>query len=183
MSQINTVPFPRSYWVSFPRLLAGFSPGAPQPEAAREKLRALHEAGIRTIVNLMEEIEIGHHGEPLASCEPALGTGEDACGERLSMVRHAIRDVSVPTHEGMVRILDTIDAQIERGRPVYVHCRGGRGRTGTVVGCWLARHGIAVGDAALERIRVLRARVPDRDQPSPETGAQRDMVRGWEPGL
>ena len=51
---------PRSYWVSFPRLLAGAYPGSPQPEGAREKLRALYEAGIRTIVNLTEEVEIGH---------------------------------------------------------------------------------------------------------------------------
>ena len=32
--------------------------------------------------------------------------------------------------------------------PVYVHCWGGIGRTGTVVGCWLVRHGMT-GDEAL----------------------------------
>ena len=47
---------------------------------------------------------------------------------------------------------------------------------------WLAEPGITLGDAALERIRLLFARVPDRDQPSPETDAQRDMVQRWEPG-
>jgi protein-tyrosine phosphatase len=58
---------------------------------------------------------------------------------------------------------------------VYVHCRGGIGRTGTVIGCWLARNGLT-GQAALDRIAELRAGTPDGYTQSPETAAQRAFV-------
>jgi len=35
----------------------------------------------------------------------------------------------------MHEILDTIDAALSAKRIVYVHCWGGVGRTGTVIGC------------------------------------------------
>ncbi len=40
-----------------------------------------------------------------------------------------------------------------------MHCWGGVGRTGTVVGCWLVRHGLDDGDA-IARIATLRRELP-----------------------
>jgi protein tyrosine/serine phosphatase len=80
----------------------------------------------------------------------------------------------------MHRILDLIDAEHDRGRSVYLHCWAGVGRTGTVVGCYLVRHGLS-GQEALDRIATLwqgmekRYRAPQ----SPETEAQRQFVLGW----
>ncbi|MFZ5949388.1 MAG: fused DSP-PTPase phosphatase/NAD kinase-like protein [Candidatus Rifleibacteriota bacterium] len=37
------------------------------------------------------------------------------------------------------------------GKPVYVHCWGGLGRTGVVVGCWSRRHGEAEPLAKLDQ--------------------------------
>jgi protein-tyrosine phosphatase len=93
-----------------------------------------------------------------------------------------IPDLGVRTKEAMREILDMIDGEMENGRPVYVHCLGGIGRTGTVVGCWLARHGIASGEAVLDRIAELRRNDPSADVPSPETRQQRNFVRTWKAG-
>jgi protein-tyrosine phosphatase len=68
---------------------------------------------------------------------------------------------------------------ISNNRPVYVHCRGGRGRTGTVVGCYLVRHGLT-GQGALERIKELRRNEPTGHLPSPEAREQVEMVLSWE---
>ena len=81
----------------------------------------------------------------------------------------------------MTRILDDIDAALAKGEGVYVHCWGGIGRTGTVVGCWLVRHGLDRGDA-IRTIEELRRLVLDSFMPSPQTTAQRAMVTTWKPG-
>ena len=78
----------------------------------------------------------------------------------------------------MASILETIDGLLASGREVYVHCYGGIGRTGTVVGCFLARHGMA-GAEALEQIARWRERTPDGWIRSPETDEQRRMVLNW----
>jgi protein-tyrosine phosphatase len=50
-------------------------------------------------------------------------------------VRQSVRDAGVPQgREQMERILATIRDEVAAGRPVYIHCWGGIGRTGTVVG-------------------------------------------------
>lgn len=64
---------------------------------------------------------------------------------------------------------------------MYVHCWGGVGRTGTVVGCYLVRSGLS-GDEALARIRQLRRNEATANRPSPETDEQRNMVRSWRAG-
>ena len=176
----HPLPFPRSYRVSYPHLLAGAYPSDADPGQARAKITALLDAGVRVIVNLMEETEIGHDGKPLEPYEELLREVATELGVQAHMVRFSIHDMSVPAPVRMRWILDTIDTAIADGTTVYVHCRGGRGRTGTVVGCWLASHGIASGGAALMRIAELRANVPKAYLPSPETEAQREMVRGWE---
>ena len=60
----------------------------------------------------------------------------------------------------MRSILDAIDAAVSQGRRVYVHCRAGIGRTGTVVGCYLVRHGMS-GPQAIAQISLWRAATPD----------------------
>jgi protein-tyrosine phosphatase len=81
--------------------------------------------------------------------------------------RMSIPDFGVPKDEEMRRILDTIDDALEEGRTVFVHCRGGIGRTGTVIGCHLRRHGAS----AEEALEALGGR--------PETEEQYAIIRRW----
>ena len=87
-------------------------------------------------------------------------------------------DLDVPTPDGMRAILDRIDASIADGRPVYVHCWGGIGRTGTVVCCWLIERGRTC-DEALADICQLREGIQKRMIQSPEADGQREFVRAW----
>ena len=178
-SEMPAVPLARTYWVQRAHFLAGAYPGSADPRHSIEKIGSIVGAGIRCFVNLMEEIEIGHDGTPISPYEEMLSVVGDRLGVALRMERIPIRDVCVPTTETMTSILNVIDAAIAGGEPVYVHCWGGRGRTGTVVGCWLIRHNYADSTTALDMIRQLRANVPDRSLPSPETAEQEAMILGW----
>jgi protein-tyrosine phosphatase len=83
--------------------------------------------------------------------------------------------------EQVAATLDAVDAELDGGGAVYLHCWGGVGRTGTIVGCWLQRHALTEGDA-IRRIAELRAGVPDAWMASPQTDEQRALVRGWRRG-
>jgi protein-tyrosine phosphatase len=64
---------------------------------------------------------------------------------------------------------------------VYVHCRGGIGRTGTTVGCYLARHGYG-GEEALAEVNKLfqNSNRSFESSCSPETKAQMTMIQEWD---
>jgi protein-tyrosine phosphatase len=89
-----------------------------------------------------------------------------------------IYDFGVPETDQLVRTLDKIDESITGKQPVYVHCRAGIGRTGLVVGCYLARHG-KTGIEALEEIKQLRSSMSSSWVQSPETDAQVSFVQNW----
>jgi protein-tyrosine phosphatase len=54
----------------------------------------------------------------------------------------------------MREVLDEIDAALDVGEVVYVHCWRGIGRTGTVLACWLIEHEQLDGDEAIERFHA-----------------------------
>jgi protein-tyrosine phosphatase len=175
---IPAIPFPRSYWVTPGNLLAGAYPGSPYLEEARENMAGLVQCGIRRIINLMEPDETDNFGKLFTSYEEIYRKLGAEKGMDVSMVRRPIRDFDVPTPELMASIVGEINRFIELGLPVYVHCWGGRGRTGTVIGCWLVNQGLT-GQEALDRIRWLRQDEPTWYKHSPETENQVRMVLNW----
>ena len=102
-------------------------------------------------------------------------------GATVAWERHPIRDASIPrAPERMTGILDAIDHALSEGESVYVHCWGGIGRTGTVIGCWLVRRGLS-GDEALRRVAEWwrGAAIVCFAPLSPETAEQTAYVRHW----
>lgn len=166
-------PIPNSYWVEPGRLLAGEYPRPSANITARQKLRRLLEAGVTFIINLTEAGE-----SPLKPYEQVLQEEAAAAGRSVQTHRAPIRDFGTPAPEEMAHILDQIDAALAAGHTVYVHCHGGIGRTGTVVGCHLVRRGLE-GPDALRELARLRQAASTSDRPSPETEAQRQMILTW----
>lgn len=174
-------PIDNSYVVPGTRLVAGEYPGSkPDTPAAEadEKLAGFLDAGVTAFVDLTDP------ADGLAPYEPALRALAEHRGVRVAYDCATIRDMDVCDVAHMRRVLDLIDARLAEGHAVYVHCWGGVGRTGMVVGCWLVRHG-RTGPAALAEVaRLFGTMSPakvrrHRSWGSPQTPAQRAMVEGW----
>jgi protein-tyrosine phosphatase len=157
-------PTPESFWVVEGQVLAGKYPGAKFDRAAETKIDALLAAGVRTFVDLTEDDEL----LPYAHLLP----------EGVAHFRVGVEDVTCPARAQVREALDMIDAGLENGI-VYVHCRGGCGRTGVIVGAYLVRHGQA-SVRALERVHALTRALWDK--PCPETREQIAMVETWREG-
>lgn len=179
-SRLRSVdPATRSYWVVPGQVMAGCYPGDLDATWAQWKVSRLLAEGVDTFIDLTEPDEIGLHGTRLTGYAATVHTVSPSA----LCYTCPIPDHGIPAPPTMAWVLDVIDASIAEGGVVYVHCRGGYGRTGTVVGCWLRRHGIATsGEDAVRIIRWLRDEDPTACVASPETHGQARLVSVWTPG-
>ncbi len=176
-------PFERSYWVVPGKLLAGHFPGSKDPAHEQEKITNLFNCGIRRIVNLMEPDEPDHDGLPFTNYAEVFRRVAEPHGLDVDALRFPIRDLSIPKTDFLREILNHVDEGLNAGKPTYVHCWGGIGRTGTVVGTFLIRNGLAKPETVLDVIRELRRFDPKSYRLSPETMEQRALVTAWRPGI
>jgi hypothetical protein len=170
------LPFPRTWWISPGRLLGGCFPGHVDPEKVDPRLEALLDVGVVDVICLQQEDERGGGGLPFDPYHPRLHALGAARGVEVSWVRFPVRDMTAPSEATMRAVLDRIHA---RAAITYVHCWGGHGRTGAVAGCWLREQGLTA-EEAFAHIRAARAHDPYlREQASPQTADQHELVRRW----
>jgi hypothetical protein len=167
-------PLPDTYWAGA-RLLAGPAPSHAERKTQKARLRALLDAGVRCFIDLTTPAEIPVYR---VAAQRLATTGDEP-----AYVQVPILDGTAPNAHTAKLVLDVIDASVRADRAVYVHCLGGLGRTGTLVGCWLVRHGLVDPSRAIECLSELRRGQPNGERPSPETPAQRALLRSWRRGL
>lgn len=166
-----------TWWVHEPVFLAGASPVSYDVTAQRQFLRHLLESGIRTFISLQEEDEVARKPKPFYHSVLELLREERQINT--TSVRVPVMDGSTMDDDTIHTVLDIIDSSIRRKRPVYLHCLAGAGRTGTIAGCWLVRHGLS-GDKALARLNQLRSHDPAlHGKPCPQKPGQVEKVRHW----
>jgi protein-tyrosine phosphatase len=131
----------------------------------RQDWSALFEAGVRGVVCLASE-RVFYEPAPVVvlgsfALEDLVHGGAPAEPEReLEMIRQATK---------------LVVARLEAGEGVVVHCIGGRGRTGTVIGSVLVALGHAAEDVVsyLDHVHAVR-----RSAGWPESPWQAEVVRG-----
>jgi len=152
------------------RVLGGEFPGHRDDEPlARRKLSLLAGAGIGTIIDLTDG------DDWLTPYEKHLPEVTAERGGELRRIPHPIPDQGVTTPEHYDRIVADIERSLAAGRKVFVHCWGGIGRTGTVLGVWHVHRGHSP-DAALERIAAARKGSLKAGRPAPENAEQVEAI-------
>ena len=181
-------PLPRSYWVLPGKLLAGGYPGrgrggtpegsgTAEPHSAFPALKALLGSGVDAFLDLTapdEEVGAPRYAELLGSAASAGGSPAER--------RSAPQDDMSANPSSVSRVLVELGSMLAAGRTVYLHCVGGLGRTGTVVGSFLVERGLAAPDEALALIAALRAGTDKPGAESPQTDDQRALVESTRPG-
>ena len=160
-------PLRNSYWVIPGKVLAGEHPGASSREATRERVQRLIEAGVECFIDLTEPNETKAYDRELPFS--------------IEYLRKPIKDHSTPAQRvHMAEILDCMHDALQSGRCVYVHCRAGIGRTGTVIGCFLVERGLP-GESALDELNRLWQQCERSHSWAsiPETSDQTDYVLRW----
>lgn len=167
-----------AWWVRPGQLLAGEYPGSLDVAKSAQKRQLLLESGVDSYVDLTEAGEQSWGGKRLEPYHEQLCADADARGlARPTYVRHAIPDTRIIEDDGYGRIVEYIRRELDSGRVVYVHCWGGKGRTGTVVGAWLIDDEGLDSPATLERIQELRRGSRKANDPAPESAEQRAVLR------
>jgi atypical dual specificity phosphatase len=97
------------------------------PKSA-DQIRAFDHANIGLIVTVMEEERLPE---------------EWFEGTDIEYAYYAVENYGTPTIEEMDEILTKMEEIIRNEKAVLVHCGGGKGRAGTVLSCFVAKHGIS----------------------------------------
>lgn len=161
----------RCYPVIEGRFLAGGYPYNPGSDEPLETLRILLSHQVNSFIDLTEEDELAHYDNIF----------KRITDKEIAYFRFPIVDYSIPTNEEMHQIITCINTQLAENNKIYLHCRGGIGRTGTVVACWLKSQGSS-GEEALEKLAFLFSRSnAARFCRSPESQEQINFVLNYCP--
>jgi hypothetical protein len=115
-----------------------------------------HSAGIRSVVNLLEE-----YYDDVTQQELRHG---------FAVLHSPIPDMCAPPLDQLQMIVQWIDQEIGAGRKVLVHCFAGIGRTGIILAAYLMHTGVPMHDA-LRKILSVGS--------EPQTREQRDILEDF----
>lgn len=168
-----------SFWVLRGQVLAGAYP-------KRQHLVAdLLKAGTTTFICLMTKAELERQGRPYFEGVPKLIAQAPSeyphLATRLSYRHVPIYDKGVGEDAEVNALVAEIIDMLNRGERIYLHCRGGHGRTGTIASLLLGRlYGLTAYEALELCKRYHDCRADVKAKPGvygcPETHDQRSQV-------
>ena len=122
-------------------------------------LSKIFEYGVGIIVNLYEEV----------------AWYEDILPDDVKYIHFPIGNGRVPGSKKSKELVTEIISEYKLGKKIYIHCRGGHGRAGTIGALFLGKlENLDVAEA-VERISTCRDTREDKSRnfvPTPETTAQ-----------
>jgi hypothetical protein len=158
-------PHGNTYWLWAGYVLAGEHPAKEGEAVLAERLKLFDQMGITHFIDLTSP------ADPVKTYQPLGGAVR---------INHPITDFGVPSPLQMQSILQSIQSALDQGGKVYVHCKAGIGRTGTVAATWLTEQGLDGEQGLALLLQKWQAMDKRFEAPhTPETEAQRQFVLDW----
>ena len=127
------------------RLAIGRAPGDDAHTPLSTELAALHAAGIRHVLCLLEDDEFADLQQEVTP--QGYAEAVDAAG--MALHRVPVEDYTAPTRGTLAAMVRQVRGWLAQGEAVFVHCMAGRGRSGTVAAALLVAQGMRPEDAIL----------------------------------
>ena len=153
------------YWVDAGDLFPGRLATSPRPRGGdwlEDEVAAWRRAGVDHVASLLTPPELR---------ELDIEAEAEECGRHgISFTSVPVEDRDVPTSaRAFLEVADRLQAELQAGRSVLVHCRQGIGRASLLAVAILAQAG-ADGADAFARVGAARGR------PVPDTETQREWL-------
>ena len=170
MERFEELVFPmkpiRNSYMVMDRVYAGEYPREYDDKKSVDKIKQFKRFGITHFIDLTEEGELRPYDQMLAS--PMLH------------IRFPIHDVSIPANiESVKDLIGQIQGILNENdrNKVYIHCWGGVGRTGTIVGCLLSyQHNYDFEETMNALTKAFSDCPKSAYRETPETKEQRDFI-------
>eukprot|EP01124_Arcella_intermedia_P018556 TRINITY_DN2555_c0_g1_i2.p1 TRINITY_DN2555_c0_g1~~TRINITY_DN2555_c0_g1_i2.p1 ORF type:complete len:241 (-),score=59.51 TRINITY_DN2555_c0_g1_i2:17-739(-) len=170
-----------SNWVLPGRLLMGAYP------KRKADLLTLLQAGVTTFINLIhgQELErMEKYGSYFELAKKELTDNKTSYTTKLNQLKYVhipIYDKQVAPDNVVSDLVTDIQKRLKSGEVVYIHCKGGHGRTGTVVAVFLGKtFGLDAWTALDLSQKIHDYRIDAKKQPGrfqcPETHDQKSQV-------
>lgn len=102
---------------------------------------AMHEAGVRAVVN---------------TCEEYAGPESEYAKYGIEQLRIPTTDFTHPKLADVEKAVEFVQSHVETDESVYIHCKAGRARSATVAICWLMKYRGLSPDQA--QVKLLQSR-------------------------
>ncbi len=127
------------HWIEDEALAAGAIP------VSADDIRSLHQQGVRAILTLTEH--------PLMRFQGVDNTLFESL--EIDYLHTPVDDFTAPTVEQASKATQFINQMKALGKPVYLHCAAGIGRTGTMLHAYYVMEGLNLEDAK-EKVREAK---------------------------
>ncbi len=142
------------YWIEAGEWRLAILPRPRGRDWLPDDIAAAHRAGVDIIVSALTDAEMRELG---------LVEEPDCCARSgIEYFSFPIEDRSLPASAtDLVNFLDRLQAKLQQGKSVAIHCRAGIGRSSMLCACLLSMQGLSA-DAAFQKIQLARGcAVPD----------------------
>lgn len=129
-------------------------------------MEILKDLGIEYIVNLQEEKELDKNYKKLT--------------QDFQIINLEVVDRKIAEDEKIIELLDTLYELVKEKHKIYIHCLGGKGRTGVIVALLLSKYYGYGATNSLKKTQELfdtRKDKGDKCPKSPQTKEQKDQVK------